>query len=99
MPRFPAYEKNIVALGKLLAEASVNPELKQKLIDDPAAELRRIGLPEKTAALFNFKVVQEDDHEKPPVVLPYRLNEERLASGEEQYLSQLADLIPPNTLN
>lgn len=91
MARFPAYQKNILELGKLLARAATDPEAQQRLKDDPAGELRRAGLPEATVSLFNFKVAVTKTGEKEPVVIPWRLNQEKLAKRDPEYLSSLAD--------
>lgn len=99
MARFPAYEKNALELGRLLARAAVDPDFQQALMADPEAELRRIGLPEETVALFNFKIVPPGDKKQDPVVLPYRLNETRLARMDPDYLSSIASSIPSSALN
>lgn len=99
MARFPATEKNIISLGKLLAEAATNPQLRKKLAENPQEELRRIGLPERTVELLNFKVVVEKEDEPPTIVLPFKLNDQRLLSRDPEYLTQLAKLIPENTIN
>lgn len=90
MARFPHYQENAKALGRLLAEASVKPELRERLKKDPAAELRRIGLPPEATWFINFKVVEEID-DKPFAVLPYRLNQNKLDSLDTEYLGKIAD--------
>jgi hypothetical protein len=98
MARFPHYKENTKALGRLLAEASVNPALRRKLQCDPSTELRRIGLPPETTELFNFKVVTEEQRE-PFAVLPYRLNQERLGNRDPEYLATIADTVMAGTVN
>jgi hypothetical protein len=99
MARFPAYEKNALELGRLLARAAVDKDFQQMLMANPEAELRRIGLPEETVALFKFKIVPPDNSQPAPVVLPYRLNEKRLASMDPDYLASIARSIPHSALN
>lgn len=90
MARFPHYKENAKALGRLLAEASVDLVLKERLKADPVAELRRIGLPPEATSLFNFKVVEENG-DKPFAVLPYRLNQEKLNRLDPNYLAKIAE--------
>ncbi|WP_417668834.1 hypothetical protein [Roseibium sp.] len=99
MPRFPTYERNVLALGKLLARAASDPALKKQLQENPKEELRRIGLPEQTVELFHFHVVDEAAMDKPPVVLPYRLNDARLAQKDDDYLTQVSEIVPATRLN
>lgn len=98
MPRFPNCQTHAMSIGKLLAEAALDPELKKRLHSDPATELRRIGLPEQTVALFQFKIVSESGS-KPAIVLPYRLNTERLERHDPDYLAKVARTIPSNAVN
>jgi hypothetical protein len=90
MARFPHYKDNAQALGRLLAEASVDLALRERLKEDPAAELSRIGLPPEATSLFNFKIV-EDNGDKPFAVLPYRLNREKLNRLDPYYLARIAE--------
>lgn len=98
MARFPHYKENTKALGRLLAEASVNPALRKKLERDPSAELRRIGLPPETTHLFNFKVVTEEPG-RPFAVLPYRLNQHKLDKRDPEYLATIADTVVTDAVN
>lgn len=98
MARFPYYKENIQALGRLLAEASLDPTLRKRLETDPVSELRRIGLPEETTALFNFKVVSEQVG-KPFAVLPFRLNQQRLDRQDPDYLARVAETVFTPALN
>jgi len=92
MARFPYYRENIRALGRLLAEASLDPELRKRLEEDPKSELRRIGLPEETTALFDFKVISEQSG-RPFAVLPFRLNQKRLDRHDPDYLARVAETV------
>ncbi len=98
MARFPYYKENIRELGRLLAEASVDPELCKRLESDPKSELQRIGLPEETIALFNFKVLSERVG-RPVAVLPFRLNQQRLDRQDPDYLARVAETVLTPTLN
>ncbi|MBD8889953.1 hypothetical protein [Roseibium litorale] len=91
MARFPVYQKNILALGRLLANAATDPDAERRLKSDPAGELRRAGLPETTVSLFNFKVSVTQTGKEEPVVIPWRLNQEKLAKRDPEYLTSLAD--------
>ena len=99
MPRFPAYETNIRELGRLLARASSDPAAREALERDPAGELAKAGLPPQTIALFNFKVVVETEHGPKPVVLPFRLNDQRLAEADPDYLQTIVDSLNRPSLN
>ncbi|GAB4576823.1 MAG: hypothetical protein Tsb0019_02370 [Roseibium sp.] len=88
MARFPYYGRNIAALGRLLAEARLDENLRARLLSDPKKELRRIGLPANVTELMDFKTV--DDTRDKAVALPFKLNEKRLAGGDEDYLVSLA---------
>lgn len=90
MARFPHYQENAKALGRLLAEASVNPALRMRLKKDPATELGRIGLPPEATSLFNFKVVEEVGN-KAFAVLPYRLNQQKMDKLDPGYLETIAE--------
>ena len=92
MARFPHYKKNAAALGKLLATASLDPKLKAALQADPKALLRQIGLPDVTVELFEFKIVDAKDHAS-TITLPYRLNAEKVAKADAQYLFQLGSML------
>lgn len=98
MPRFPNCQSHAKAIGKLLAQAALDPEMKKRFHRDPATELRRIGLPEQTVALFQFKIVSESGS-KPAIVLPYRLNNERLERHDADYLAQVARTLPSSAVN
>ena len=98
MARFPYYKENIRALGRLLAEAARDPKLKKRLEDDPKSELRRIGLPEETTALFNFKVVTEQEG-RSLAVLPFRLNQQRLDRHDPDYLALVSETVIARALN
>ncbi len=98
MARFPYYKENIRELGRLLAEASQDPDLRKRLETDPKSELRRIGLPEETMALFNFKVLSERAGQ-PVAVLPFRLNQQRLDRHDPDYLARVAETVITPALN
>ncbi len=54
MARFPYYEKNVGALGRLIAQAAVDSDLLARLKKDPLSYLTDIGLPEQTTQLIRF---------------------------------------------
>ncbi|QDG77491.1 hypothetical protein [Labrenzia sp. PHM005] len=88
MARFPYYQKNIVALGKLLANARIDERCRTRLKHDPASELRKIGLPENVLKLMAFEIV--DAESRKVTVLPYKLNQSRLDGKDPAYLGSLA---------
>lgn len=88
MARFPYYRQNIAALGRLLAEARLDPEVRRRLSENPKRELQRLGLPQNVTELISFQVVDDTDNRS--VALPYKLNERRLAERDPAYLSSIA---------
>jgi hypothetical protein len=98
MARFPYHKENVKALGRLLAEASVDPDCRRRLEADPKSELRRIGLPEQTLALFEFKIVSEAD-KSPIAVLPFKLNQERLKRADPDYLNLVTKTVIGQAVN
>ncbi len=89
MARFPYYRNNIAALGRLLAEARLNPKALAALKQDPAGELARIGLPENVTRLISFKVIDTPD--KKSVALPFKLDARLLESRNAAYLTSIAN--------
>ncbi len=88
MARFPYYGRNVAALGKLLADARLDSEVRRRLLEDPKSELRRVGLPESVTELISFTVV--DDTANSAVALPYKLNQRKLEAKDPAYLGSLA---------
>lgn len=95
MARFPFYKKNIATLGKLIAQASLDAEVRLRLQKDPSWFLADIGLPEQTTKLINFKVIDQKSYPK-AVALPYRLNSEKLRYADTAYLSNLSAMFSLN---
>lgn len=98
MARFPHYKRNVKALGKLIATVATDENLQESFRENPKLFLERIGLPPQTTELLNFSVVSESNAQK-AVTVPFRLNAEKLASGDSSYLSELANLFPRKQLN
>ncbi|MCX2722903.1 hypothetical protein [Roseibium salinum] len=98
MARFPYYAKNVSALGRLLATASLNPELAEQLRNDPKSVLRSAGLPPQATELLRFKVVEQMPGAK-CIALPFRLNERKLQSSNREYLTALSNLVTDGRLN
>jgi|GEM_PF-2397971 len=96
MARFPYYKRNIAALGKLLADARLDPAIRAELSKNPNKLLAEIGLPDNVTQLVEFEVVDPADENA--VVLPYRLNQERLDRKDPEYLTQLSNLFSDNKL-
>jgi len=98
MARFPYYQKNIRALGELLAKAAMDETLRRSLQSDPAKFLSEIGLPRRTTELMSFTVI---DKKKTPnaVALPFRLNDAKLDSSDDAYLSSLSAMFGHARLN
>lgn len=92
MARFPHYQKNAAALGRLLANAAVDPNLKAALKADPKTVLKKIGLPDVAVELFEFRIVDASDYTS-TITLPFRLNAEKVAKADAQYLSQLGGIL------
>lgn len=95
MARFPYYEKNVGALGRLIAQASVDNDLLARLKKDPISYLTDIGLPEQTTQLIRFEVVEKRNNPK-AVAIPYRLNAEKLHQADTTYLSGLSNMFASN---
>lgn len=92
MARFPYYNRNVKALGELLAKAATDPALSEALKADPKKLLSDIGLPGQTTELLRFSVVEQTPGEK-VVSLPYRLNKEKLNQEDADYLTGIASLV------
>ncbi|WP_305985451.1 hypothetical protein [Roseibium sp. MMSF_3544] len=90
MARFPYHQRNIAALGRLLAEARLDPDKFRKLKSAPEKTLAEIGLPKQVTSLIQFEIVDGDHHN--PVALPYRLNQSRLSEGDSEYLASVAGM-------
>jgi len=88
MARFPHYGRNAAALGRLLADARLDPSVRNRLLENPKRELAKIGLPESVTELISFKVI--DDTQNEAVTLPFRLNQRRLDEGDATYLGSIA---------
>ena len=95
MARFPYHQKNVKALGRLLAKAALDEELKASLQKNPAKFLAEIGLPEQTTSLIDFNVVDQKDTPK-AVALPYRLNDQKLNNSNSLYLTNLSQMFSIN---
>jgi hypothetical protein len=88
MARFPHYRENVVALGKLLAEARINPAVRASLKKSPEKELARIGLPTNVTALMNFSIVDEPGNTT--IAVPFKLNDDLVRSNDPAYLTSIA---------
>ena len=95
MARFPYHEKNVRALGELLAKAALDENLKDSLQKDPTKFLVKIGLPDQTTSLIDFEVVDQKNDPK-AVALPYRLNDLKLSSSNPTYLTNLSQMFVLN---
>ncbi len=89
MARFPHYRKNIVALGRLLAQARLDPRLREALKNSPEQELARIGLPENVTRLITFRIIDSPDQRS--VALPFKLDDKLLRDGNAAYLTSIAN--------
>ncbi|WP_420332215.1 hypothetical protein [Roseibium sp.] len=98
MARFPHYKRNVKALGKLIAKVATNEALMQSFRKDPKPFLEKLGLPEQTTELLSFRVVSECGTRK-AITIPYRLNSEKLARRDPDYLAGLSNLFPQKQLN
>ncbi len=98
MARFPYYRSNIKALGKLLAQAALDEDLRIALQKDPGKFLAELGLPRQTTELMQFTVVDEKEHRKAAAV-PFRLNDDKLKAADETYLEGLATMLHQPRLN
>ena len=98
MARFPYHTSNIKALGKLIAEAALNAEAREKLTGNPNDALAKIGLPPQTIELMRFKVIDESATGK-AVAIPFRLNEGKLQASNEDYLTGIASMVSQPKLN
>ncbi|KZM49882.1 hypothetical protein [Labrenzia sp. OB1] len=95
MARFPYYQKNVKELGKLIARAALDENFRKRLQENPSNELAAIGLPQQTTELVEFKVV--DGNEAPnAVALPFRLNQNKINSANETYLSGISKMFSLN---
>lgn len=88
MARFPMPASKVAALGRILAEAAVNPAQRQALIDDPKTVLAAAGLPAELTSLFDFKVVCDSENAR-HIVLPFRYNTDKVRHGDNGYLSEI----------
>ena len=95
MARFPYHQKNISALGKLIAKAASDGDFLNRFRQDPSPILREIGLPTQTVELIDFKVIARKDSPK-AVAIPYKLNSEKLRSSNPEYLSNLSKMFALN---
>lgn len=95
MARFPYYQRNVVALGRLLADARLDPRKFERLKNDPNAALTELGLPDRVTSLIEFEVI--DGGQDNPVALPYRLNQQRLQENNENYLRSVASIFSRDT--
>lgn len=98
MARFPYYKRNIQALGRLLAQAALDEELRKSLQKDPASFLSELGLPAQTTDLMQFTVV-DGKEARNAVALPFRLNDAKLEAADKTYLEGLSALLPQPRLN
>jgi len=88
MARFPYHQRNIRDLGRLIAKAAEHPDYFSQLQNNPRQELSTLGLPEKTTALINFKVVREGPNRK-SICLPFRVDNARIQSADPTYLATI----------
>ncbi|ASP32634.1 hypothetical protein CHH27_04735 [Labrenzia sp. VG12] len=88
MARFPHYKSNVIELGRLLARASLDESVREALVSSPQEALAQIGLPKHATSLMTFKVVDQRLQEN-AVVLPYKLNDDKLASNIAGYAEDL----------
>ncbi|AQQ06858.1 MULTISPECIES: hypothetical protein [Stappiaceae] len=95
MARFPYYQSNVKDLGKLIARAAIDENFRRELERDPLAAISNIGLPKETVALMRFKIVDQKNNPN-AVALPFRLNEEKLNSANEEYLKALSSTFALN---
>ncbi|CTQ53859.1 hypothetical protein LP7551_02388 [Roseibium album] len=89
MARFPYYQRNVKELGRLLANAALDQELRKSLGNNPSDYLSKIGLPKKSIELLTFKVVDQNCCPN-AVALPFRLSDEKLENGNTAYLQRLS---------
>lgn len=87
MARFPYKKENIAALGRLLAEARLNADVRNALKQAPEKELAKIGLPENVTSLMNFTIVDQPD--ELTVAVPYKLNSDLVGQADPAYLSSI----------
>mgnify|MGYP007100298023 CR=1 FL=1 len=92
MARFPYFSRNMKELGRLLAKASLDPSFSEELKRDPTRTLKGIGLPEQTIALLEFRIVDERTCPNARIV-PFRLNANKLATGDRDYVEGVARLL------
>ncbi|WP_417709475.1 hypothetical protein [Roseibium aggregatum] len=89
MARFPYYQRNVKDLGRLIARAATDEHFRRELERDPAGAMSKIGLPKETVALLRFKIVDQKSNPN-AVALPFRLNDKKLESSNEEYLKGLS---------
>jgi hypothetical protein len=89
MARFPYYQRNVKDLGKIIARAATDAHFRCELERDPVGTLSKIGLPQETVALMRFKIVDQKSNPN-AVALPFRLNEKKLETSNEEYLKGLS---------
>jgi hypothetical protein len=95
MARFPYHERNVQELGKLIARAALNDQFRKSLQDDPSVHLSAIGLPKQTTELLRFNVVDGKQYPN-ATALPFRLNQKKLDSNNEDYLAGLSRMLDLN---
>ncbi|EFO33874.1 hypothetical protein TRICHSKD4_0993 [Roseibium sp. TrichSKD4] len=98
MARFPYHKSKVSALGRLLAKAATDPAFKAELMQNPQEVLKKAALPDVTLQLFNFNVV-DGAQNTPMIALPYRLNEQKVAECDPEYLAGVARLVPTTNLS
>ncbi|MCR9057306.1 MAG: hypothetical protein NXI02_08230 [Rhodobacteraceae bacterium] len=94
MARFPYFQRNVAALGRLLAHARLDPAKFDKLKTDPQLALAELGLPSQVTSLMEFAVIDDEDNNS--IALPFRLNQERLREYNRDYLLSLATTFSQN---
>ncbi|WP_029065696.1 hypothetical protein [Labrenzia sp. DG1229] len=94
MARFPYFQRNVAALGRLLAHARLDPAKFEKLKSNPQMALAELGLPGQVTSLMEFAVI--DGEYNNSIALPYRLNQERLREYNKEYLLSLATTFSQN---
>ena len=89
MARFVVDEKNLPEIGRALARAVSDPQAKQALMNDPRGYLISAGI--DAEVLDNMDLaVHSDTDSKLNFVVPNQVDERKVASNDEEYLTELA---------
>ncbi|MTH96251.1 hypothetical protein [Roseibium sp. RKSG952] len=95
MARFPFFKNNVRALGKILAQASIDDVFAEHFASSPNKILKDAGLPEQTTSLFNI-VIAKNDLAKRKVILPYKLNTKKLSELDHEYTTRVGEILTTN---